>query len=131
AFLNFMTDPVTQTAIGKYPTVAKPAFLPDARPIVTITQNVPTKALASASITVQGTVKPSYPLDPPITNSPVFLERKNAPGVVIASGTVQANGSFSVTFQAPATDTYQIFVPAFPDGLVPPTNTAYRQSITV
>jgi tungstate transport system substrate-binding protein len=128
AFLNFLTSPATQAAIGKYPSSANPAFIPDARPAVAITQNVPASVLASSTVTVAGTVKPNYFLDPPITGSPVFLERSGAPGVIVASTTVTSSGTFSIAFAPTVTDTYTIFVPAFPDGLVLPTNTAYRQS---
>jgi tungstate transport system substrate-binding protein len=128
AFLNFMTDPATQAAIAAYPNASAPAFLPDARPDVAITQNLPHSAIANQTLTVTGTVKPNYSLDPSIAGAPVFVERRKAPGVVIGSGTLQSNGSFSISFLPPATDYYTIFVPAFPDGLVQPSNTAYRQS---
>ena len=36
-----------------------------------------------------------------------------------------------MSFKPSITDTYDIFVPAFPDGIVMPSNTAYRQSKTV
>jgi tungstate transport system substrate-binding protein len=131
AFLNFMTSPSTQAAIGKYPNAKTPAFFPDARPDVVITQSVPATVLGNATVTVAGTVKPNYFLDPAITNSPVFLERAGAPGVIIASATVGVGGVFSMSFAPTISDTYSIFVPAFPDGLVLPTNTAYRQSTSV
>jgi tungstate transport system substrate-binding protein len=128
AFLNFMTDRATQNAIGNYPNAANPAFYPDARPIVQITQGLPAGALASQTLTVTGTVQPAYYLDPPIAGAPVFLERTAAPGVVVASATLDSNDAFSISFHPSQSGTYKIFVPQYPDGIVLPSNTGYRQT---
>jgi tungstate transport system substrate-binding protein len=131
AFLNYLTSPSAQAAIGAYPNTTSPAFFPDARPKVTITHGVPANAKAGQSFTVTGTDVPNYYLDPPNTGAPVLLIRAGDPGTTITSTTVAADGTFSLTFSPTVSDTYQVYVPQFGDGLVLPSNTAYRQSITV
>jgi hypothetical protein len=81
-------------------------------------------------VTVTGTVKPNYPLDPPITGAPVLLVRKKNQGTTLASTTVASDGSFSLTFTPTVNDNYLVYVPEYGDGLVLPTNTAFRQSTT-
>jgi tungstate transport system substrate-binding protein len=132
AFLNFMTEPSTQTAIGNYPNAKAPAFYPDARPNVKMLTNLPAKANTGATLTIVGTVTPSYYLDPAINNVPVFLEREHAPGVVLASTTLATSKTaFQLTFKPTVSDTYDIVVPSVADSMILPTNSGVRQPTTV
>jgi tungstate transport system substrate-binding protein len=130
AFLKYLTNPKTQKAIGDYPNAANPAFFPDARPDVAVTQGVPKNATATDSVTVKGTDVPNYYLDPPNTGAPVLLIRSGDPGTTIAQTTVASDGTFSLTFTPTVTDNYTVYFPQYADGLVLPSNTAYRQSTT-
>jgi len=131
AFLNYLTSPSTQAAIGAYPTPSTPAFFPDARPIVTITHGVPAKATAGASATITGTAKPGYSLDPSIAGAPVLLVRNGDQSTTLANTTLASDGTFSLTFTPTRTDTYIVYLPQYTDGIVEPTNTSYRQAESV
>jgi tungstate transport system substrate-binding protein len=133
AFVNYLTSPKTQAAIGAYPSAANPAFVPDAYPRVTVTQPVPTSALATSTVTVAGTVTPNYHLDPSLGGCAVLLQQSNGTqSVTIAHTTVATDGSssFSLSFTPSRTAAYNVFVPQCADGLVPPSNTGYRQAVT-
>jgi tungstate transport system substrate-binding protein len=131
AFLNYLTSPATQAAIGAYPSTSMPAFLPDAAPVVKITTKVPKKVASGASVTVSGTDVPNYHLDPSNVGAPVLLVNAASPSTTIASSTVNPDGTFSLTFDPTASGTYDVYVPQFHDNLVLPTNTAFRQAVTV
>jgi tungstate transport system substrate-binding protein len=128
AFLNYLTSTSAQAAIGAYPSAANPAFIPDARPVISVTQKVPSSALATATVTVSGTVKPAYSLDPPLTGQPLLLERKGDPGTVIATTHAASDGSFSFSFSPTRTDSYLVYAPQFADGIVGPPFTSFRQA---
>ena len=128
AFLNYLTSPAAQAAIAAYPSSSNPAFYPDARPVVKITQGVPSSAKATASVTVSGTAVPAYYLDPAITGQPVLLQRKGDLSTTIASTTVAANGTWSITFTPTTSDQYIAFLPQYTDFIVGPPFTSFRQS---
>jgi tungstate transport system substrate-binding protein len=128
AFLNFLTSAATQRAIGAYPTKSNPAFHPDARPLVTVTQGVPSAISAKKTVTVSGTALPGYYLDPPITGQPVLLQETSNLSNTIASTTVASNGTWSITFSPASTGSYIVFLPENPDFIVGPPYTSFRQS---
>ena len=130
AFLNFLSEPSTQQAIADYPSAKNPAFYPEVYPDLTVGKGVPTSAKASKTLTVNGVVIPNYFLDPPITGAEVDLIRAGDPGTIIATTTVQANGSYSLSFQPTRSDDYEVHMPQSQDGLLTP-NTGFRLPITV
>ena len=130
AFLNFLTDPVTQAAIGAFPSSASPAFVPDARPLVAVA-GLPRSVVVGRTVTLTGTVRPGFPLDPPLSGSVVEVIRAGLPGSPVASSIVAGDGTWTATFTATHPDTYSVFVPSAPDGLVKPTGISFRQATTL
>lgn len=131
AFLNYLTAPKTQDAIGAYPNAANPAFVPDARPVITLTQGVPAAATAGDTLIVTGTLRPQYALDPPLAGEPVLLERKGDPGKTVANTTVGPDGTFTLSFTPTRSDSYVIYTPQYADGIVGSPSTSFRQDTTV
>ena len=130
AFLNFLTDPATQAAIGAYPSPSAPAFVPDAAPRVTVS-GLPATRAVNGLVRVSGTVLPGYPLDPPLTGSVVQVARTSSPGRPVATTTVGSDGTWAVSIPATRSDSYSVYVPSAPDGLVQPSGTSFRQATTL
>ena len=126
AFLSYLTSRSFQNAVSNYPSGQKlKAFHPDAYPVVTPSSTFPTSAASGKSITVTGNIKSALPFAPPLGTTylgpplsspaaPVNLIRKSN-GNIVASGTLDANGNYSLTFIARASDTYQIQFPQYVD----------------
>jgi tungstate transport system substrate-binding protein len=126
AFLDYLTSQSAQIQIGEYPSSTEPAFTPDARPVVNVTQGLPSTAKAGAILTVTGTVTPAFDLDPPLVGQPVVLERVSD-GKVAGTATAGAGGAFSLTTSVPlpSSGAYRLFFPEYMDGIV---TGGFRQS---
>jgi tungstate transport system substrate-binding protein len=134
AFLDYLTSPAAQAAIGAYPNTTNPAFTPDARPLVNVTQGVPSSAKAGVVITVTGTVVPAFNLDPALVGQPVIMERASD-GLNVGTTLAGTGGAFTITFTPPSGGGYRLYFPQNLDGIVTggfrqPTQTP-AQSITV
>jgi tungstate transport system substrate-binding protein len=129
AFLSYLTSKSFQNAVSNYPPgQTLKAFHPDAYPVVTPTSTFPTSVRSGTSVTATGSIASALPFSPPLGTTylpvppwpsaapaaPVNLIRKSN-GNIVATGFLDANGNYSLTFNALKTDTYQIQFPQYVD----------------
>jgi tungstate transport system substrate-binding protein len=135
AFLSYLSSRSFQNAVANYPSGQKlKAFHPDAYPVVTPSSTFPIAVKSGTSVTATGNIASALPFSPPLGTSyltnppwlaipagwwpapaaPVNLIRKSN-GNVVATGQLDANGNYSLTFIARANDTYQIQFPQYVD----------------
>ena len=129
AFLNYLTSPATQTAIGDFPSPANPAFVPDARPDVTVT-GLPARAVAGTPVLLTGTLKPHYPLDPALAGATIQIIRTADPSTALVTTSVAADGTWKAAFRPPVSGAYTVVVPQSLDHLVGLTSTRQPTSIS-
>jgi len=114
AFLNYLTSRSFQKAVSNYPPGLAAAFHPDAYPVITPSSTLPTSVPSGRNVTVTGNIKSALPFSPPLAGAPVNLIRKSN-SAVVASGTLDASGDYSLTFTARRSDTYVISFPQYQD----------------
>lgn len=129
AFLNYLTAPATQAAIADFPSAANPAFIPDARPDVTVT-GLPATAVAANPILLSGTLTPHYPLDPPLAGATVQIIRTADPTTTLATTSVAPDGTWRAAFKPPVSGAYTVVVPQSLDHLVGTTSNRQPTSIS-
>ena len=129
AFLDYLTSRGTQASIGAYPSHAHPAFVPDARPVITITSRIPSSVRRGSTLTVSGTLRPNFPLDPALTGEPVVLRRVGTHAAV-ATGVVGGDGAFHLTFTPATAGSYVVYTPRYSDQMVGKPPTSFRESNT-
>lgn len=137
AFLDWVTSPAGQTAVGGYLNGTNDApFLPSAAPAVTKSA-LPASVAAGSSISVTGSIKNVVPGTPNLDFVPVKLVGTPAGGTAstVATGTTDATGAFALSYKPTATMTYSLVTdqitkiqntvlnPVFGD-LLAPTSTA-------
>ena len=130
AFLDYLTSLETQAKIGTDPSRVNPAFVPDARPVIQVSRPVPKTAALGSKLTVTGTLRPRFPLDPPLTGEPVMLRHVGST-VDVGSGTVGSDGRFRLTFTLRRPGAYVVFTPSYSDQMVGSPPTSFRQSAVV
>jgi tungstate transport system substrate-binding protein len=110
AFLNWVTSPAGQTAVGNYLNGTNDApFLPSAAPKVT-TSALPASVDEGQSITVTGTLSNVVPGTPKLDFVPVKLLGAPAGGAAttVATATTDATGAYSLTYKPTATMAYTV-----------------------
>ena len=130
AFLDYLTSAETQARIGAYPSRTNPAFVPDARPVIRVSESVPKTAAMGSNLTVTGTLRPRFQLDPSLTGEPVMLRHVGST-VDLATGTVGPDGAFRLTFTVRRPGAYVVFTPSYSDQMVGSPPTSFRQSAVV
>jgi tungstate transport system substrate-binding protein len=137
AFLNFVTSPAAQAAIGAYlqgsDTTAP--FLPDAAPKVTLTSDaLPASAAPGTTLTVSGTVANVVPSAGAPGGEPVTLTATpvGAPGtaITVASTTTGTDGSFTMSYKPSQSYSYSVATPEITkDEYVEPPNADFSDQL--
>jgi len=118
AFLNWITSPATQAAVGRFlskETGGDPPFLPSAAPNLKITSKLPAKIKPGKAITVTGALRNEVPGTPALANATVRLMARPyaAPGAAprqVATARTNAAGRFSVSVKPRTSQIYSIKV---------------------
>lgn len=117
AFLDWVTSPAGQAAVGNYLNGSADApFLPSAAPAVTAT-TVPASVKAGETLTVRGRIHNVVPGTPPLAGETVRLmgvplSDPGAPAVRLARTTTKSNGGFVFTTVPRRGYSYTVDVPA-------------------
>jgi tungstate transport system substrate-binding protein len=115
ALLDYLDSDQFQSEVASYPG-GVPAFFPEAHPVLQ-TLGVPPTVVANTSVTVQGSVTVPFYLDDQsqLTGSPVQLWRSGDSNEPVSSTTVNADGTYSMTFTPTRSDTYSVVWPQWQD----------------
>ena len=115
AFLNWVTSPVAQAAIGRYLSAGgDPPFLPDAAPSLN-NARLPASVQGGRSITVRGTLSNVVPGTPALGGVRVSLQRVGT-GVsgpertTVASALTDSTGHYAITYQPERSQAYWVKV---------------------
>jgi tungstate transport system substrate-binding protein len=118
AFLNWVTSPVAQAAIGRYLSAGgDPPFIPDAAPALTKTP-LPATVQGGKTFTVAGTLSNVVPGTPPLSGVRVSLQRvqKTASGqqerIIVDGATTDASGHYYLTYKPLRSQAYWLTVGA-------------------
>lgn len=111
AFLNWVTSPAGQTAVGGYLNDTGDApFLPSAAPAVT-TSTVPASLVSGQTLKVTGTLRNVVPGTPKLDFVPVKLVGTPTGGgaaTTVATATTDATGAFTLTYKPTASMRYAV-----------------------
>ncbi|GAC1608811.1 MAG: hypothetical protein NVS3B26_07290 [Mycobacteriales bacterium] len=111
AFLNWITSPPAQAAVGAYlSSGGRPPFLPDAAPALSAGA-IPRAVVAGTSVSVTGRLANVAPNTPPLANQPVTLLARAAQdgaSTAVASTTTDAAGGFRFTVTPTRSATYTL-----------------------
>ncbi len=120
AFLTYLTSPGFQRQVGEYPTRKQAAFLPDARPRITVEgDGIPSRVSRGDNVTVSGRVANRLPGSQPLAGDPIEL--RSGPDDTLAKRTTDAGGVFELRFRAKRSAKVSVFFPTvFPDLRVNP-----------
>jgi tungstate transport system substrate-binding protein len=116
AFLNWVTSPAGQAAVGAYlSSSGDPPFLPDAAPALT-SSGLPALVRGGETFTVTGSVNNVVPGTPALDGVRVSLQRVIGTGptasrTAVASALTNSAGRYSITYTPPRTQSYYVSVP--------------------
>jgi ABC-type tungstate transport system permease subunit len=110
SFLNWVTSPLAQAAIGRYLSAGgDPPFLPDAAPTLT-KPRLPANVQGGRSITVRGKLSNVVPGTPALSGVRVSLQRVGAGAerTTVASALTDSTGHYTVSYQPERSQAYWI-----------------------
>ena len=112
AFLNWVTSPAPQAAIGRYLSAGgDPPFLPDAAPTLT-KPRLPASVPGGRSITVRGKLSNVVPGTPALSGVRVSLQRvgTGSERTTVASALTDSTGNYAITYRPERSQAYWVKV---------------------
>ena len=113
-FLNLITSPTVQAAVGRYLATASGGapFTPDASPLISTSRGLPARYTASRKLTLTGTVANAQPGFPAPGRVQVSVNRVvGSVSVPVASARTDATGKFTISFTPAASGRYTLSTP--------------------
>jgi tungstate transport system substrate-binding protein len=112
AFLNWVTSPLPQAAIGRYLSAGgDPPFIPDAAPTLTKAR-LPASVKGGRSITVRGSLSNVVPGTPALSGVRVSLQRVGTASdrTTVASALTDSSGHYAITYRPQRSQAYWVKV---------------------